>query len=113
MDFVLEKEIGVLYTREQLKELLRMTGKAVDIDNDEIDIVAGALEFSLKTVEEVMTRIDDVFMVEVCRRCRVLNQVRADVLVHTEDARSGHSSTSYQLLPGEGDYAIPRRPADQ
>jgi metal transporter CNNM len=71
MDFVLEKEIGVLYTREQLKELLRMTGKAVDIDNDEIDIVAGALEFSLKTVEEVMTRIDDVFMVEVCRGCRV------------------------------------------
>lgn len=66
MDVILEKEIGVLYTRDQLKELLRMTGKDVAIDNHEIDIVTGALEFSLKTVEEVMTKLDDVFMVDVC-----------------------------------------------
>ncbi len=38
-----------------------------DLEKDEVDIIAGALELRKKTVADVMTRIDDVYMLDYDR----------------------------------------------
>lgn len=35
-----------------------------DLDRDEVNIISGALELRKKTVREVMTKIEDAFMLE-------------------------------------------------
>ncbi|XP_018331048.1 metal transporter CNNM4 [Agrilus planipennis] len=66
LDCVLGEEIGNVYTRERLKELVKLqvtTGKN-DLDRDEVNIISGALELRKKTVADVMTKIEDVFMLD-------------------------------------------------
>lgn len=41
-----------------------MTNDINDLDKDEVNIISGALELHKKTVSEVMTKIDDVFMLD-------------------------------------------------
>lgn len=38
-----------------------------DLEKDEVDIIAGALELRKKTVADVMTRIEDVYMLDINR----------------------------------------------
>nr|CAI5830517.1 unnamed protein product [Callosobruchus analis] len=64
LDWMLGEEIGNVYTRERLKELVKVTTGENDLDKDEVNIISGALELRKKTVEEVMTRIEDVFMLD-------------------------------------------------
>lgn len=62
LDYILGEEIGNVYNRERLKELVRVTTDANDLDKDEVNIISGALDMKKKTVAEVMTHIDEVFM---------------------------------------------------
>lgn len=62
LDYILGEEIGNVYNRERLKELVRVTTDGNDLDKDEVNIISGALDMKKKTVSEVMTHIDDVFM---------------------------------------------------
>ena len=39
-----------------------MTNEYHDLEKDEVNIIAGALELRKKTVGDVMTRLEDVFM---------------------------------------------------
>ncbi|KAB0803311.1 hypothetical protein PPYR_00281 [Photinus pyralis] len=64
LDYILGEEIGNVYNRERLKELLKVTTGENDLDRDEVNIISGALELRKKTVAEVMTRIEDVFMLD-------------------------------------------------
>ncbi|XP_018571878.1 metal transporter CNNM4 [Anoplophora glabripennis] len=64
LDCALGEEIGNVYTRERLKELVRVTTGENDLDKDEVNIISGALELRKKTVSNVMTRIEDVFMLD-------------------------------------------------
>ncbi|KAK4881430.1 hypothetical protein RN001_004749 [Aquatica leii] len=64
LDYILGEEIGNVYNRERLKELLKVTTGENDLDKDEVNIISGALELRKKTVSEVMTRIEDVFMLD-------------------------------------------------
>ncbi|KAJ8664242.1 hypothetical protein QAD02_005904 [Eretmocerus hayati] len=67
LDFCLGEEIGNVYNRERLKELVKVTTGFNDLEKDEVDIIAGALELRKKTVADVMTRIEDVYMLDYNR----------------------------------------------
>lgn len=62
LDLILGVEIGNVYNRERLKELIRVTNEYHDLQKDEVNIISGALELSKKCVKDVMTKLDDVFM---------------------------------------------------
>ncbi|XP_017886454.1 metal transporter CNNM4 [Ceratina calcarata] len=62
LDVLLGEEIGNVYNRERLKELVRVTTGYNDLEKDEVNIIAGALELRKKTVKDVMTKIEDVYM---------------------------------------------------
>ncbi|XP_060526504.1 unextended protein [Cylas formicarius] len=64
LDCILGEEIGNVYTRERLKELVMVTTGDNDLDKDEVNIISGALELRKKTVSDVMTKIEDVFMLD-------------------------------------------------
>lgn len=65
LDIILGEEIGNVYNRERLKELVRVTTGINDLDKNEVNIISGALELRKKTVAEVMTHIDDAFMLSL------------------------------------------------
>ncbi|XP_011502174.1 PREDICTED: metal transporter CNNM4 isoform X2 [Ceratosolen solmsi marchali] len=67
LDFLLGEEIGNVYNRERLKELVKVTTGYNDLEKDEVNIIAGALELRKKTVANVMTRIEDVYMLDYNR----------------------------------------------
>ncbi|XP_012250855.2 unextended protein isoform X2 [Athalia rosae] len=62
LDCLLGEEIGNVYNRERLKELVKVTTEYNDLEKDEVNIISGALELRKKTVYDVMTRIEDVYM---------------------------------------------------
>lgn len=62
LDYILGEEIGNVYNRERLKELIQITTHSNDLDKDEVNIISGALDMKRKTVAEVMTKIENVFM---------------------------------------------------
>ena len=64
LDFVLGEEMGNSYNRDRLRELLKVTGDNLDLKKDEVNIITGALELSKKTVLDVMTPLEDVYMIE-------------------------------------------------
>ncbi|XP_025407320.1 metal transporter CNNM4 isoform X2 [Sipha flava] len=63
LDWALGEEIGSTYNRERLKELVKMTGDEYnDLEKDEVNIISGALELHRKKVGDVMTKLEDVYM---------------------------------------------------
>ncbi|XP_064631604.1 metal transporter CNNM4-like [Lineus longissimus] len=61
LDCILGEEIGQVYNREKLMELIKISSN--DLEKGEIDIISGAMEFSKKTVKDVMTPLDDAYMI--------------------------------------------------
>lgn len=64
LDCILGEEVGASYNRDRLRELLKLTQEHTDLVTDEVNIIAGALELSKKTVKDVMTPLEDTYMVE-------------------------------------------------
>jgi metal transporter CNNM len=62
LDKVLGAEIGTVYNKKKLIELLRITDANNDLEKEEVDIVTGALIYKDKTVRDVMTKLEDVYM---------------------------------------------------
>ncbi len=63
LDYLLGQEIGTVYNREKLLEMLRVTDPYNDLVKEELNIIQGALELRTKTVEDVMTPLRDCFMI--------------------------------------------------
>lgn len=65
LHFILGKEIGAVYTREELLGLLKVTEDHHDIGKDEFQIISGALKFKEKTAEDVMTKFEYVYCLDI------------------------------------------------
>ncbi|XP_063051724.1 metal transporter CNNM4 [Engraulis encrasicolus] len=63
LDCALGQEIGTVYNREKLVEMLRVTEPYNDLVKEELNMIQGALELRTKTVEDVMTPITNCFMI--------------------------------------------------
>ncbi|CAG5123796.1 unnamed protein product [Candidula unifasciata] len=65
LDCVLGEEMGQVFNKEKLQELIRMTADRQVLHDNEANIISGALQLTNKSVEDVMTKIEDVFMLDV------------------------------------------------
>ena len=65
LNAVLGKEIGSVYNRDQLLKLLHVTKEHHDMENDEVDVIAGALGYKKKQAKDVMTNLEDVFCIGI------------------------------------------------
>ncbi|XP_062995141.1 metal transporter CNNM4 [Elgaria multicarinata webbii] len=63
LDCILGQEIGTVYNREKLVEMLKITEPYNDLVKEELNMIQGALELRTKTVEDVMTPLHDCFMI--------------------------------------------------
>ncbi|XP_003738706.1 metal transporter CNNM4 [Galendromus occidentalis] len=64
LDGVLGKEVPSIFNRAKLTEYLRVV-RTENIEQDEMNIIFGALDLTRKTAQDVMTRIGDVFMLPI------------------------------------------------
>merc|ERR1719357_227025 len=62
LDCVLGEEVGTVYNKTRLMELLKVTEQYNGLEREEINIVTGALVLKQKSVKDVMTNMDDCFM---------------------------------------------------
>lgn len=65
LDKVLGDEIGHVYDRERLMEYIKVTKTYNKLEEDEMNIISGALGLKTKTAAEVMTKIEDAFMLPI------------------------------------------------
>ncbi|KAL2099777.1 hypothetical protein ACEWY4_004171 [Coilia grayii] len=63
LDCVLGQEMGNVYNREKLVEMLKVTEPYNDLVKEELNMIQGALELRTKTVEDVMTPLANCFMI--------------------------------------------------
>ena len=62
LDLMLGEELGTVYDRNRLLELLKVTGAQTDLKPDEVNILTGALVLQEKKVEDIMTPLGDCYM---------------------------------------------------
>jgi len=65
LDCILGTEIGTVYNKQRLMELLKVTEQYNGLEKDEINIVTGALVLKQKCVKDVMTNIEDCYMLPI------------------------------------------------
>ena len=65
LDWILGEELGTVYNRAKLLELLKLTGDDIDLNKDEVNILTGALVLQEKVVEDIMTPLADCFMLPI------------------------------------------------
>ncbi|KAJ2608876.1 hypothetical protein H4S08_004283 [Coemansia sp. RSA 1365] len=85
LDYVLGPDHGVIYKKAQLKELVLLsdTAHGGNLSADEVTIIRGALELGEKRVVEVMTQLQNVYMVDI--------NAKLDRNLLTEMLKQGHS----------------------
>lgn len=64
LDWALGDEIGHAYDRERLMEFIQVTRDINNLEADEVNIISGALKIKRIKISEVMTRIEDVYMLD-------------------------------------------------
>uniref|UniRef100_H3GV25 CNNM transmembrane domain-containing protein n=1 Tax=Phytophthora ramorum TaxID=164328 RepID=H3GV25_PHYRM len=65
LDATLGEDIGTVFTRRQLAEIIEIHEKEQIFDKDESSIIRGAMTFGSKTVRSIMTPADQVFMAPI------------------------------------------------
>ncbi|XP_026684926.1 metal transporter CNNM1-like [Diaphorina citri] len=100
LDCLLGEEIGSIKTRENLKALVMATSNLVALKKDEVNIISGALEMTQKKVEEIMTKLDDCYMLDIET---ILNFTVISEIVYGNDRDLSHSKSlkkTYVVTPG-------------
>lgn len=64
LDLALGEEIGHAYDRERLMEFIQVTRDINNLETDEVNIISGALKIKRIQISEIMTRIEDVYMLD-------------------------------------------------
>eukprot|EP00668_Euglena_longa_P004283 GGOE01005020.1.p1 GENE.GGOE01005020.1~~GGOE01005020.1.p1 ORF type:complete len:535 (-),score=147.46 GGOE01005020.1:527-2110(-) len=86
LNWFLGTDMGQIYDRNELVQLLEMHAertKETGIGRGETKLMKAAMEFSNATVQDIMTKIDDVYMLEA--------DTRLDADVMTSIWQTGHS----------------------
>ncbi|CAN8073990.1 unnamed protein product [Agarophyton chilense] len=83
LDAFLGEELGTIYNRDELKGLIDVHASNAVLTRDETTILKGALEFSFKTVSQILTPAKNVFMLDIDSRLDRETMLRI--------LRSGHS----------------------
>lgn len=83
LDVMLGEELGTIYNREELKGLIDVHASNAVLTQDETTILKGALEFSQKTVAQILTPAENVFSLDID------SQLDRETLLKI--LRSGHS----------------------
>lgn len=83
LDSLLGEELGTIYNRDELKGLIDVHANNKILTRDETTILKAALEFSLKTVDQILTPAKNVYKLSIDTR------LDRDVLLSI--LRSGHS----------------------
>lgn len=65
LDICLGEEIGNVYNREQLVEYIRVTRDHNRLEDNEVGIISGALALRTKVAGDVMTPLDQVYMLPI------------------------------------------------
>lgn len=64
LDLILGEEISGVYNKRQLLEMLKLQDEYNDLEKDEVGIISGALKYKSKAVQDVMTPINDCFLLD-------------------------------------------------
>ncbi|KZO98901.1 DUF21-domain-containing protein [Calocera viscosa TUFC12733] len=88
LELVLGPHQGIIYRRQELKELINMHlagegGLGGDLAGDTVHIVGGALDFQVKNVKDAMTPLEDVFYLDA--------DAKLDYETLARVVKSGHS----------------------
>ncbi|KAJ3255729.1 hypothetical protein HK103_006096 [Boothiomyces macroporosus] len=85
LDYILGHKDGTVYLHAGLKELVALHGEDQEgpLSKDEVSILRAVLDLRSKTVEDVMTRIQDVFMLSMNQK---LDRTTLQLMV-----KAGHS----------------------
>ena len=94
LDCVLGAEIGTVYNRERLIELMKVTEQYNGLEKKEINIVHGALVLKQKNVKDVMTPLDDCYMLPI--------ETLLNFEALTEIKDQGYSRIVLEKVPSEG-----------
>lgn len=62
INYILGPEPLTVFGRQQLLDLIRLHGKNVNLHNDEVGIISGALNFCSKAVKDAMVPIENSFL---------------------------------------------------
>ena len=62
---ILGQELGASYNRNELLQLLKITKGKTDIKDEEVDIIFGALCLKEKSVQDVMTKLANVYCLDI------------------------------------------------
>lgn len=62
---MLGQEIGNVLNRKHIVELLKAQDHENDLDKDEVEMVTGALTYADRNVSEIMTNLEDVYMLRM------------------------------------------------
>lgn len=65
LDAYLGEDIGTVFTKRQLAEMIEIHENQQMIDSEERDILRGAMTFRSKTADSIMTPVDQVFMLPI------------------------------------------------
>lgn len=65
LDWILGVEIGIVYNKKQLQEMLKVIVEFNDLEGDEMNIILGVLNYKSKIVEEVMIKLEDCYFLDL------------------------------------------------